>query len=116
MIGLELDLVERVQVGRIGQADEQPVAALEQRQRLVLQDEFFADDFDRRLGKVQRFGIEQRNAELGRGGHGYLRAVGQRMLDQVRPERNFLLERRLHGLARVGIGQRPLHHETTRHA
>ena len=42
VVGLELDLVERVQVGRIGDADEQPVAALEQRQRLVLADQILA--------------------------------------------------------------------------
>ena len=41
--GLELDLVERMQVGRVGDREEQPLAAPEQRQDPVLGQQLVAD-------------------------------------------------------------------------
>ena len=46
-VGVELDLFQRADVGGVGDADEQPVAALVQRQHLVLAQQFFLDQVDR---------------------------------------------------------------------
>jgi hypothetical protein len=65
--GLELDLVERLQVGGVGDGDEQPHAAPHQRQRTVLADQRFLDQvFGDRLD-VERGQVEQGHAELFRG-------------------------------------------------
>ena len=58
VVGLELDLVERAKVGRIRHADEQAIAALEQRQRLVLRDQVFAYEAQRNLREIERLDIE----------------------------------------------------------
>ena len=45
--GLELDLVDRVQVGRVGDRQEQALAAPEERQHAVLGQQLVADQPDR---------------------------------------------------------------------
>ena len=63
--GLELDLVDGVQVGRVGDPEEQPLAALEERQHAMLGEELVAH----RLHGVEVDGegveIEQRHAVFG---------------------------------------------------
>ena len=62
--GLEADLVERVQVGRVGDRQEQPLAALHQRQHAVLLQQLVADRPHRVRIQRDRVQIEQRHAEL----------------------------------------------------
>ena len=82
----ELDLVDRVEVGRIGDREEQPLAALHQRQHAVLADDLLADQpQDLEIG-LQRVEVEQRGAELQRRGNGDLAGVGQVVLDEVRDD------------------------------
>ena len=65
--GLEADLVQRVQIGRIGDGQEQPLAALHQRQCAVLLQELVAHGANRVHVDRHRIEIEERNAEFVRG-------------------------------------------------
>jgi hypothetical protein len=116
VVGLELDFVERAQVGRIRDADEKAVAALEQRQRLVLGDEFFLDDVQRELAVIERRDVEQRHAELRRRGHRDLATLHEAVLDQPGADRNLRLGRVVDGLARIVFGERPFGDEPPRDA
>ncbi|KAG1390615.1 hypothetical protein G6F58_012939 [Rhizopus delemar] len=72
-IGVELDLIQRV--GRVAGTDEQLAAAFEQRQHVVLAQQFLADQAHRVLAGVEGGDIEQRHAELDRIGRGQLRGT-----------------------------------------
>ena len=63
--GLELDLVDRVQVGRIGDPQEQALAALEQRQHAVLGEQLVGDRLDGLEVHAQRRQVKQRHAVFG---------------------------------------------------
>ena len=79
----ELDLVQRVKVGRVRHRDEQALAALDQRQHAVLAQDLFADqpdDLEVRLDRVQ---VQQRDAELLGGADRNLARLGQVVLDEV---------------------------------
>ena len=52
-VGVELDLVQRMRLHRIGDAHEQPLAAPEQRQRLMLGDQCLADQVQRHGRRIQ---------------------------------------------------------------
>ena len=66
--GLELDLVDGVQVGRVGDADVQALAALDERQDAVLREQLVADEPDRVEVDRDRVEVEQRHAEFLGGG------------------------------------------------
>ena len=68
--GLEADLVQRVQIGGIGDRQEQPLAALHQRQHAVLLHELLADGAHGVGIYRDRIQIEERHAELVRGRDG----------------------------------------------
>ena len=84
---LELDLVERVKVGRVGDRDEQPLAALDQRQDAMLGEELVGDQLDGIDIGLNGFQVQQRHAEfLGRGDRDFARigqAVGNEMGHQI---------------------------------
>ena len=65
---LELDLVERLQVGRVADRDEQALAALQDRQDAVLQQQLLVDELDHVQIEVDGIEVEQRHAELVGGG------------------------------------------------
>ena len=60
----ELELVECLQIGRIGDRHEEVAAALVQRQHAVLADERLGYEFDRRLGEIDRTQVQQRHREF----------------------------------------------------
>ena len=62
--GLELDLVERVQVGRVRDCDEQALAALDQRQHAVLGEQLVGDELDGLDVRLDGVEVEQRDAEF----------------------------------------------------
>ena len=86
--GLELDLVDRVQDGRVGDRDVQPLAALDQRQYAVLGEQLVADEADDVEVEADRVEVEQRHAEFLRGGNGDVarggHVVGDQPADEVR--------------------------------
>ena len=66
--GLELDLVDRVQDGRVRDADVQALAALDERQDAVLREQLLVDEADRVEVGRDRVEVQERHAEfLGRG-------------------------------------------------
>ena len=88
---LELDLVERRKVGRIGYRDREPVAALAQREHPLRGDEFLVDDVARQLLQIERREIEDRMAEgVGReSSHATCRKAGDvgrvdQLIDELR--------------------------------
>ncbi len=67
--GLESDLVERMQIGRIGNRKEQALAALHQRHHAVLLQQLIADESEHFEIRHDRIHVEQRDAEFVRGGN-----------------------------------------------
>ncbi len=114
--GLELDLVDGVQVGGVRHAEEQALAAPEHGQYAVLGQQLVGDQ----PGDVQVDGqgvqVEQRHAELAGGGLGDIPRPGGTGPDQLRDEVGFLVlgggERRL-GLF---LADDPVLHQTLRQA
>ena len=74
--GLELDLVDGVQVGGVGHAKEQALAAPEHRQHAMLGQQLVGDQAGDFKVDRQRVEIEQRHAEFGRGGDGDVARLG----------------------------------------
>ena len=72
-VGLEADLLERLQVGRVGGGDEEPVAALVQRQNAPRLGDLEVDQLLVDLVEVEAGKVEQRHAERARGEHRELR-------------------------------------------
>ena len=68
-VGLEPDLLQRLQVGRVGDRDEQLVAALVQRQHAPRLRDLEIDVFLVDLVEVEAREVEQRHAERARGEH-----------------------------------------------
>jgi hypothetical protein len=110
-VGRELEFVQGAGVGRVGDADVQPAAALEQRHRGVLADELLVDQLDRRLVGVHRAQVEDRHAELDRIGGGQLDRRHQLVLDQVQGQRLARLGGAGHRLARGVLGEHAVHDE-----
>ncbi len=74
--GLEFDLVDGVQVGRVRHREEQALAAPEQRQAAMLLQQLVLDQLDGLEVDVVRVEVEQRHAEFGRGGDGDVARLG----------------------------------------
>ena len=81
--GRELDLVQRVEVGRVRHRNEQPLAALDQRQHTVLAQQLLADQpHDLQVG-LDRIEVQERDAKLLGGADGDLAGLRHVVLDQV---------------------------------
>ena len=115
--GLELDLVDGMQVGGVGHAEEQALAATEHGQHAVLGQQLVA-----RPGGVisrsmrQRVQVEQRHAEFGGGGNGDVARLGGASAHQLGDEMGFLVARG--GQRRVGVilADDPVLHQALRQA
>ena len=110
-VGLEIDLVDRRGVGRVGDAQEQPVAALEQRQHVVLAQQRLADQLDRRLRRVHGRHVQQRHPELDGIGRGQLQRADQPVLGQVLGDGLALGGGGRHRAARGMLVQRAIQHQ-----
>ena len=84
--GLELDLVDGVQVGRIRDREEQALAAAEQRQHAMLREQLVRDQPDDVEIDVDRVEIEQRHAEFGRRGDGDVAGIGGAAVIELRDD------------------------------
>ncbi len=115
-IGVELDFIQRVRLHGVGNADKQPLAALEQRQRMMLVDQRLADQVHRHVGWNERAHIHHRHAELIRGDTGEASAVDQVVVQQPSGKGGFVLGRIGHSLAHVGFGQDIFRNQPARHA
>ena len=113
---LELDLVEGLEVGRVADGDEQALAALQDRQNPVLQQQLLVDELDDVQVEVDGVEVEQRDAELVGGGDGDLPGVPQAIGDEVRHEISALaLDGRQRG-HQVGLRNDAVLHESARQA
>jgi hypothetical protein len=91
--GVEFDLVDGMQVGRIGDAEEQPLAALEQRQHPVLGQQLVRDGPDRIEVDAHGIDIEQWYSVLDRRRNRDVARFGGATGDQLCHEAGFLLRR-----------------------
>ena len=89
--GLELDLVDGVQIGRVGDAEEQALAALEQRQHAVLGQQLVGDGAHGLEVDVEGIEIEQRYAVFGRRRDGDVARLGGAGEHQLRDEAGLAL-------------------------
>ena len=81
--GLELDLVDRLQVGRIGDTEEHALAATDQWQHAVLGEQLLVYRLDDVEVDLEHRDVQQRDAELVRCGNRDLSRIGQFLVDQV---------------------------------
>src|SRR5688572_2755541 len=114
--GRELDLVQRVEVGRVRHSNEQPLAALDERQYAVLAQQLLADQpHDLQVG-LDRIEVQQRYAKLLGGADGDLARLRQVVLDQVADDCDPALpgggDRRQH----VALADQPVRHQALRQA
>ncbi|MCY1432883.1 hypothetical protein D9M71_488920 [compost metagenome] len=102
----ELDVADGLLVGGVGDADEQKVAAAQQRQHAVLADQFLADQLLGLHLLIQRLQLKQRQAEL-LGSHlGQRPRLDQLVLHQVADQRDLVAQRfGLRLLGGLGIQQ-----------
>ena len=105
-----------MQVRRIGDRDEQLLAALHQRQHAVLAQDLFADDADGVEVGLDGVQVQQRGAELLRGRDGDLARVGHVVLDQVGHDPHPAFLRRGNGIDHGRIGHETVDHQTLRQA
>ena len=91
MMWLDWNLISSSACRLVGSddADEQALAALEQRQRLVLADQILADEAQRNLRQVERLDVEQRNAELRRRGQRDLDAADETVISTTIRSKEF---------------------------
>ena len=107
---VELDLVERLQVRRIGDGDEETHAALHERQRVVLADQLLLDDVLWNRLEIEGCEVEERYAEFLRSGGRDGACLGEVVVDEVGDERDAGLARVLgRPLRRVGVEHAVLH-------
>ena len=114
--GLKFDLVDRVQIGRIGDREKQALAAAEDRQDAVLGEQLVADQADRLEVEVDRVQVEQRHAELVRGRDGDVARVGGAARDELRDDAGLALARGVHRLEHGRFLDDPVLHEALRQA
>ena len=107
--GRELDLVQRMQVRRIRNRDEQLLAALHQRQHAVLAQQLVADDPDGLEVGLDRVQVQQRGAKLVGGGDRDFACVRQVVLDEVGDDADAALFR-----CGDGLDHRALVHQAVR--
>jgi hypothetical protein len=62
--GLKLDLVQGLQVRRVADRDEKPLAALQDRQDPMLEQQLLVDELDDVQVEVHGIEVEQRHAKL----------------------------------------------------
>ena len=115
-VGLEPDFLERLQVGRVGGRDEEPVAALVQRQDVPRLGDLEVDQVLLDLVEVEGREVEQRDAEGARREHRELvrrdPLAGEHLLDERDPG---LLRLRLQRLGLV-LGHQPVLRQRAREA
>ncbi|MNX81644.1 hypothetical protein D3C86_1133390 [compost metagenome] len=81
--GTELDVVDGLVIGRVGNPHEQFVASAPEGQRVVLADQFLADQALGLNLRVQGMKVQQGHAEMLRGDLGDLAAFDQFVLNQI---------------------------------
>ena len=114
--GMELELVNGGEVGRVGNGDIEPVAAFEKRQGMVLADELLADQVGRRGFHVHDIQIKQGHPEFLGSGPGDVAALQNLVFDQIADELRAFLLRRVIGLECLGFLQKPIHDQPARQA
>ncbi len=114
--GLEADLVQGVQIGGIRDGQEQPLAALHQRQYPVLLQKLVAHRANRVRVCSDRIQIQQGHAKLVRGGNGDVAGRGQVRGDQMGHQIDALLLRLGDGVLHGLLVQQAILHQALRKA
>ena len=96
--GLESNLVQSMQIGRIGDGQEEALTALHQRQYAVLRKKLFAHRTNRVHIKCHRIQVQQWHTKLVRGGNGDIAGRGQIGGDQMGDQTEALLLRLGNGI------------------
>ena len=84
---MKLDLVQALVIGRVRDREKQPVAALDQRQGMVLADQLFLDQATRHMRGIDGIEIEQRYAVFERCSDRHVVRLYPSFLDQVGDQR-----------------------------
>jgi hypothetical protein len=112
--GLKLDLVHGRAVGRVGDADEQAIAPLVERQRAACLQCFGLDEFGRQVIGIEGAQIDQRKAECVRRKFGDIRLAELLRRDQFLDEGDAGLVRTDLHLLGIALGEQTLlHHRAT---
>jgi len=82
--GLKLDLIESVQVRRIGDADEQPLAALDERQYPVFLQQLVGNELDHFQVELDGVEVQERHAEFLRRRYGDVPRIRETCLHEIR--------------------------------
>ena len=114
--GLELDLIDGVQIGGIRDAEEQALAAAIQRQAAMLLEKFVLDELDGVQVDVVRVEVVQRNAEFGGRGDGDVARLGGAGGDELGDEAGLAVFGRLQGREHGGFFDHAILHEALRQA
>ena len=114
--GIKLDLIQCLNVGRVGDRNEQPVPTLIERQGVVFSYQFFIYDLIGHHLRHKGVEIQNRNAELHRSGEGEPSAVRQVVLYQVGNEWDAVVGCLKKGIFRSGFINKPVVDETSRQA
>jgi len=112
----EFDVVNGLQVGRVGDAKKDALATLDERQHAVLGDEFLvngANDVNVDLDRVQ---VEQGNTEFVRGCNCDGARICQLFADEMGNQRDLLFLRNLGGLLQLLLGDDTVLNEAPRQA
>ncbi len=99
----ELDLVDGMKVGRIGDREEQALSTPHERQHPMLVEQLVADELDRVQVEADRVQVQQRDAELVRCGNGDLASVGRAAVHQLGDDADPPLLRGGHGFHHGGL-------------
>ena len=105
-----------MQVGRIADAEEQPLAALQDRQDAVLRQQLLVDQLDDIEVEVDGVEVEQRHAELVSGRHRDLTRVAEAVRNEVWHELRGLAADSVEGREQIGLRNHAVLHESTRQA
>ncbi len=114
--GIEFDLVQRLDVGRVGDRNKQPVPTFIERQGIVFSYQFFVYDLIGHHLRHKGVEIENRNAKLHGGGKGEPPAIRQVVLHQVGNEWNAVVGCLEKGIFRGGFINKPVIDEASRQA
>ena len=114
--GLELDLVDGVQIGGIRDAEEQALAAAIQRQAAMLLQQLVLDQLDDVEVDVVRVEVVQRHAEFGGGGDRDVARLGGAGGDELGDEAGLAVFGRLQRGEHGGFFDHAVLHEALRQA
>ena len=111
---LELDLIDRMQVGRVGDRQEQALASLEERQDPMFRQQLVTDQTNRVEIEVDRIQIEERHTEFVGSRDGDVTRRRRTAGDQLSDDRGLALACRVQRLVHRGLFHDAVLHQPLR--